>query len=403
MKHALFALVIAALVLLPSAVAVPQVPAFPGEMNALARKWQAEALALGANDTAREWYPQAEGFLKNATTALGQGRVRTAMYDIETFTEIVLTGQLMDQAASLGSDAEKRSFVIERTAAWNQQARADWQDYRAKLKATEGDIHALNAMELALYSADQALSAAMQTTGHDQLARDFPKTSGFQRDYVLALVRTDHTSILDLQWATDILDAVAQREGLPPRLDSKNWSIMANVALADPGYGDRIPNQLQALEEFGKDVRAHNESTMALVISLAEQRASRATSIEVIFGDARSRGLDVVHDAARGMNLQLNNTTLETATKYGLLGVFTADAIDRAVFTDEFVDRGQAQLSFIIAAWSGLDHQAYATQTLIAASTVVPPPTPEAKKPTPMGVELAVVALAGLALSIRRR
>lgn len=368
----------------------------------LVRKWQTEALALGANDTKRDWYPQAEGFSKNASIAMEQGRVRTAMYDIETYTELVLSSQIVDQAARFGSDAEKRSFALERAAAWNQAARADWNDYRAKLHALEGDIRSLNAMELALYSADLALTAAEQTSGHDQLAREFPKTSGFQRDYVLALARADHTSSLNIKWANDILDAAGKRDGLPPRLDNKNWSLMTNVSLADPGYGDRVPSQLQSLEAIAKDVRARNETTMALAINLAEQRASRATNIEVIFGDARSRGLDVVHDAARGMNNQLNNTTIETAQKYGLLGVFTADAIDRGIFTDEFLARGQAQLSFIISAWSGLDYQAYATQTLIAASTVVPPPTPETKKVL-MGIELVILGVVAAAIAMRRR
>jgi hypothetical protein len=375
---------------------------FPPEVVALAHRWVNESLALGANDTQRPWYPQAQGFMDNATAALAQGRVRTTMFDLETYTELVLTGELMDQAANLSSDAERKSFVLDRADAWNVQAHAAWGDYRAKLSALEKDIHALRTMELALYSADEALTADLQLDGHDQLASDFPKQPGFPRDYILGIVRTDHTSILDLQWADDLLDLAGSYEGLPPKLESANWTLIANASLADPGFGGNVPADLQPIEKVGAPVRAANESTMAIAINLAEQRASRAQTIEVIFGDATGRVSSVLTDAAHGMNSQLNNTTMETPRSFGLLGVFTADAIDRVVFTDEFVDRGEGQLSFVIGAWANLDYNLYAIQTLAAASPVQPPPAVAKKSPMPEDAALVALGAAAQLLAARR-
>lgn len=380
----------------------PPKPEFPPEVLSLVGQWVNESRQLGANDTQRPWYPQAQGFLDNATHALQQGRARTAMLDVETYTELVLAGEIMDQAASMSSDADRRTFAIARTNAWDQQSIAAYGDYRAKLHALEGGLHSLRGLEMALYSADEALSAGLAMDGHADIVKQFVKAGGFSRDYVLALVRADHTPLLDLHWANDLLDAAGQFEGLPPRIVAANWTLIANASLQDPGYGNQTPQQLQGLEALAKDARADNESVMAVAINLAEVRADRAQQIEIIFGDAQSRGKDVLHDAAHGMNGELNNTTMAFPQGYGELGVFTADAVDRTVFTDEFLDRGQAQLSFIIAAWSGLDYQDQAVRTLAAVSPIVPPPAPAPHK-TPLEPAVLLIALGVTALLLTRR
>lgn len=393
---------LAALLLVPAATALPDVPDYPDELLALVPGWIADVEAMGADDAERPWYPQAKAFLDGAKQAQADGRVRKAMFDLETYSELVLTGQLEDETAPLGSDAERKSVAIQRANQWRADAQAEWARYREKLRTLEGDIRSLHAMEVALWSADNALNAGLSLGEHDNLVRELPKQEGFPRDYVLALARADHTALLNLRWASDALDAAGKYEGLPPRLVLENWTIETTEALKDPGY-ERVPPHLEALENIAKDIRANNETTLAMAIALAEQRASRATNIMVIFGDARSRGLDVTSDAARGMAKQLNNTSIDAPRSYGLLGLFTADAIDRATTTYQFHEKGQADLGVIIAAWSQLDHAGVANTALAAASPIVPPPTPEPNRIPAGGAMLALVALGMAATALRAR
>lgn len=397
------ALVLAALTLLvPGATAAPT-PEFPQEVRDLLATWVVEAEALGANDTDRAWYGEAKTFLDEAKQMQAAGRVRAAMYDLETFTELVLAGQIQDEAASLGSDAERKSFAISRATAWHVESKAAWEAYRARLNATEDEIHALHALELTLYSADNALGAALSSREHEFIAREFPKQPGFSRDYLLALVRADHSTLLNFQWANDMLDAAARLEGLPPRINDTAWAQQTGYALQDPGY-TTVPAHLEELEKLATPVRANNESVMAFTIALAEQRAARATNIVVIFGDAQSRGMDVVSDAARGMRGQLNNTTMAAPRAHGLTGVFTADAMDRAIFTQSFVERQLADLNIIIAAWSALEHQTYVTLALTPVSPVQPPPpAPTVDGRKAPGFEFAALAAGALALALAMR
>lgn len=400
-KRAL-ALFMLALLLVPQAQAAPTIPEYPPEFLALAKKWIAEAESFGENDTTKPWYPEAAKFLALSKDMIADGRVRATMYELETYYELVLTGRVIDDAQALASDAERKTFALQRVGVWREESIAAWADYREKLVQISGDVHSLQAMEIVLYSADNALSGRLTIEDHQLLARDFPKQPTFSRDYLLALVRADHTSLLNIQWASEMLDVAGIREGVPPRLEEANWSVQVNTTLADPGYTN-VPAHLETIEKIAVDVRANGEGVMAMALYLAGQRVSRATNIVVIFGDAQSRGMDVVTDASRGMLKQLNNTTSDAAKSYGLLGLFPADAVDRGVFTQSFVATGQADLSTIISAWAGLDYQGYATAVLAAASPIVPQDDEPAKAATPFPWVYSLAALCIVAAMLRRR
>lgn len=394
------ALLAALLLGVPHAKAATPAVEFPDAVKALAPTWLQRSEALAANSTQKEWYPEAAKFLQSAKDAQAQGRVRSVLFDLETFEELVVTGQLLDEAQRLPSDAERKSFILQRTAAWHADAKAAWRAYRDHLHEVEGDVHSVRGMELALYSADQALSARLLTDERENVAREFPKQPGVERGFVLALVRSSHTALLDLQWAEDVLGAVAVHEGLPPRLNETAWQQMAGAALAPP-EGDP-PAHLKQLEDVAAEARERNESVLAIAVNLAEQRAARATSIYVIYGDATSRGKDVTADAARAMGRQLENTSMQPARDVGLLGVFTADAIDRAIKTRDYADQGLVDLGIVIAAWAGLDHEKMVTTTLGAASPVRPAEPKENETPVGLVLPLAALAVGALLLSRRR-
>lgn len=387
MSRALLMLVGLALAL-PAAQAAPE-PEFPAPIKGFLDAWIQEAEAMGAGHEAKEWYPEAKRFLDSAKTARDEGHVRSVMFDLETFTELTLAGALIDQSAALPSDAERKTMILQRTAQWHGEATDDWLAFRERLRAAQDEIRSVQGMEVAMYATEVGLGARLLLNDREVVARDFPKQPGVDRGYVLALVRTSHTAVVGLAWAEDVLGVVSTYEGLPPRLNLTAWEAMANVSLL-PLEGEPSP-QIEPLEKVAAEAREGNETILAMVVSLAEERAARATSIFVIYGDATSRGKDVVGDASRALGKQLNNTTMDEARGYGLLGVFTADAIDRAQKTVAFAAEGKADLGTVIMAWSGLDHQGYVTATLGAASPVTPAePTP---KESP---SLGFAALAGL-------
>jgi hypothetical protein len=379
---------------------------FPAEIVKLVPKWISEAEALGANDTAQPWYAQAKEFLDGAKTAKEQGRVRTVLFDLETYTELVLAGQANDTAQKLPTDADRKTYVVQRASEWRAEASAAWRSYRTYLRSIEGDLHSVQAVELAMYSADNALSSYVGLNAHDDIIRAFQRAPGYDAGYLVTIVRADHTTLQNIAWSRDMLAAAGEREGLPPRLVAENWSAITQAALN--GSYDEPPSYLKELEDIGREVRAGNETTLSVVVTLAEERAKRATGIMVMFGDAQTRGLPVVHDetygasGAGGMSGQLNNTTMSLPRGYGLAGVFTADAIDRGLFTVGFVERGLADLNTVTAAWSELDHAGYVTAALAAASPVTPPPTPEKASPAPWLAGLAAIAALSLALGRRR-
>lgn len=374
-------------------------PEFPPSLLALLPAWMADAEALAANDTGKDWYPEAKRFLDSAKEAQADGRFRSAIFDLETFHELVLTGQLIEQGASLPSDAERKSVILQRTAQWHAEAGHAWTAYRDQLYATEGDIRSVRGMELALYSAEQAIGGRLLLDERELVAREFPKQPGVERAYVLALVRASHTSLLDIQWAQDILSVVTEHEGLPPRLNETVWRDAGNISL-QPLIGT-VPAHLQPLEKIADEARTRNETTLAIAVNLAEQRASRATNIFIIYGDATSRR-NVTGDATAAMGKQLDNLTMDPPREYGLLGVFTADAIDRGVKTREYALQGQAELGIIIAAWAALDHQGYVTATLGAASPIQPASVDPDPAETPLGWLVALAALGVVALARRR-
>lgn len=397
MKRALAVLALAAL-LLPTAGATPE-PTYPDKVEALLPGWIAEAEALAVNDTERPWYADAKVFLDSAKAAQAQGRVRSALFDVETFTELVLSGQLADEASALPSEAERKSLVLQRTAAWHAEAGGAWERYREQLHTLEAEAHSLLALEVALYSADQALAARLMMDEREAVAAEFPKQPTLSPGYVMALVRSSHTALQDIEWATDLLAVAGTYEGLPPRYDPVAWANVTTLALTQV-EGD-FPQHIAPYEKLAGPIRENNESTLATAIALAEQRASRATSIFVIYGDAQSRGLNVTRDASRAMTKQLDNTTMGGPSEFGLLGIQTADAIDRAIKVRDYAAEGRTDLNVVIGAWSSLDHAQYATTVLSGSSPIQPEDEKPAK--TPLAPALAIVAIALAALAFRRR
>lgn len=400
MKRALLAVALALLFALPSATAARAPDPYPAALLPLAGKWVGEAEAFGASSRDASWYPEAESYLQKAKDAAAAGRVRVASFHVETYEELVLTGRLLDEARAFPSEAERKSHIIAQTNEWHRQADEAWLDYRERLASYDGEIHSLHALEKALYSADLAFSAAVSGRQHADLAREFPKSPGLERGFVLALVRASHTVLLDMRFANDVLDLAAADEGVEPRILDEPWRNLTAAAVVELPPGT-LPSYADRLEELARPVRAANESTLSVAIALAEQRLVRANGMETIFGDAQSRGKNIVADAARGMSKQLNNTTVAKAQAHGLQGVFTADAIDRALFAQEFVERGEATIGTVIVAWSGLEHETYATNVLAMVSPVEPV---EEEHETPGPAPVLLVGLVALAaLALRRR
>lgn len=391
-------LLLALALLAPGTQAAPT-PEFPPPLEALMATWVAEAEAMGAGNESKAWYPEAQGYLDSAKAARDAGRLRSVLFDLETYTELLLAGTLIDQSAALAADAERKTMILQRTAQWHGEATDEWISFRGELRAVQNEIRSVQGMEVALYATELGMGAALLLDDRETIAREFPKQASVDRSYVLALVRTSHTAVLGLGWAEDVLGAVSTYEGLPPRLNLTAWSMIEDASLV-PRQGSPA-SQTESLDALAAEAQQGNETLLSIVAGLAQDRATRATSIFVIYGDATSRGKDVVGDATRSLGKQLNNTTMDEPRSYGLLGVFTADAIDRAEKTIAIASEGRVDLGTVITAWSGLDHQGYVTATLAAASPVSPPA--ETPNETPSPAWLVLAGLLVVALALRRR
>lgn len=398
MKRALALALVALLGLAhaPHAAAGSHAPLYPAELTALLPRWIDEAEALvapGAQE--RPWWPEAERFLTMAKDASSGGRLRVAMFHLETFTELTLTGQLMDDAnASRTSDAERKAYIQQRVGAMRHDSEEDWARFRATLHGYDAQLRSLQTIEKALYAADIAATGRLLVDTYDGYAQEFPRQAGVPKGYVMGLVRAAHTSGLNVGWAQDMLAESVKQEGLPPRVLEEPWANITSAAVQVP-EGD-VPSYMRPLADLADEARANNETLLSIVLSLAEQRAARAYEMHSIFGDAESRAKNVVADSAAGMNRKLRNTSVETPRGNGLTGIFTGDAIDRARYTNELHEQGKADLGIIIIAWSALEHATYVHATLASASPVVPPePTTQTPGPA-LAALLAVLALAAL-------
>lgn len=379
-------------------------PDFPADIKKLTGEWIAEARADAAGHEDRTWYPGAVKFLDTAEDALAKGRVRVAMFGLETFYELFETGKLMDDSAELGNDADRRQLVTQRTNGWSEQALADWATLRKDTHALDGKLRSLQSTERALYAADLGLAARIGLNAYTHLAKEYPKQQGFQEAYVMALVSASHTPNLNLKWASDILDTVGSLEGLEPALNTTAWKAIADAALV-PQAAENTPPALKAYEDLAKPIRENGEGLVATALYLAELRAARENAIYIIYGDAQSRNQDVVNDSARNMGKRVANASVQEARDVGLQGIFTSDALDRAAYTIEFAERGQATLGIVVGSWAGVDHAGYVVSTLATASPIQPPAVQaeDTKKGTPFPTTLVVLGVGLVALALRRK
>lgn len=398
MRRAL-AVLLAGLLLVPAATAkeAAQRPEYPAEFVDLLDGWVDEAEALGAPSRDAAWYADAAPWLAKARDAQAAGRVRLTMFHLETYTEIVRGHQLVEQSAAAGNEGQRKSFIIERVQEEAAAGEAQWARVRARIHELDSEARSVQTVEKAMYAGDIALSAIVLTKDLDPLVAQFPERPGLEPDFVAALARASYTVNLTMSWAHDMLDKAGTSEGLPPLLIQSNWTNVTQAMLVvETG---ELPGLAGFYEERVLPMREDGEGTFALVGTLLEQRELRGLEIQRIFGDAKSRGKDVVSDAARGMRKQLNNTSMEQPRDYGLLGVFTADSIDRASYTLDILSN--VTLGIVVMAWSGLDYQSFVTATLASASPVAPAPTP--KNDAPLGGAVAMLALLGAAVLVARR
>ena len=412
------ALVLLALVLFVSpgataATAKPIQPEFPDDLKALGPQWVADVGDRIAPYADRPWYAEMDGFYQKAKREADEGRLRAAMFDLETVVELLEANLLVD-AAPQRSEAERKAIVLERTQSMHRDGEAAWSDFRARAKDVQSDIASLHALEMTLYAADIALTAKLNLNNYVHLVPEFRKAN-FSREATLDMLRASRTPSTALDFANDILDVAMAREGLPPRLEAVRWQeryVVPELSRTSDDSG-----RLSAWEDVAKEVRPAGEGVMAVAIGLAEQRALRQQQISLTYGDAGSRGLDVLHDAVRFMERRLNRTSYEDVRPHGLLGVFTADAVDQARFVLEFAAAGKAQLPFVTATWATLDHQEFAALVLADVSPVEPEKetnlgfqndltryTVKEEKQTPGAPVLLAAAVAALAaLGLRRR
>ena len=399
----LIALALALTLALPAVAAKESEPEYPAAFLALVPGWIAEAEALVTEeDRTRPWWPEAEGFLAKAKDAQEAGRLRIAMFQLETYYELAVSNKLVDEAnATRSSDAERKAFIIGRTAGMRADTERAWEEFRASAHGYDAQLRSLQTIEKVLYAGDVALIGILGLQGYDEIAPEFPKQPGVPLGYVLALVRAAHSSGLNIGWASQMLTEAVKEEGLPPRVEDEGWANLSAAALAIPE--GEVPSYLQDMARLGDEARNNSEVLLSIVFSLAEQRASRAYGMYSIFGDAESRAKDVVTDSARGMNIQLNNTTLDEPRGHGLTGVFTSDAIDRARYANEFLAAQKGDLGIVINAWSALEHARYVTAALAAASPITPPPTPTDEETPGMGALLVLAIVVAAAFAQRRR
>jgi hypothetical protein len=193
---------------------------------------------------------------------------------------------------------------------------------------------------------------------------------------VAGLVRTSAGVSRGLAYATDVLDAAAGLEGLPPRLDGQGWSETVAAARAVPE--GEPPAHLAPLERLAGSARGQGEDLLAVALQLAAARMERLAFILQQYGDAAARGQDVLRDATTGLRRALENASVDAPRAAGLQGAFTASALDQ-----------QARATDLLA------HAAGKTP---AAPVVDARPTPA---PGPCWL-LAAGALAALVLGARR-
>lgn len=416
MKRA-FVLLALALFLAPSASAAsaPRIaPEFPEDLQALGPRWVADVGERIAPYADRPWFAEMDGFYQKAKREADEGRLRAAIFDLETVIELLEANILVD-AAPQRSEAERKAIVLERTQAMHREGEAAWSDFRERAKGLQDEIESLHTLEIALYASDLALTAKLNLDNYVHLVPEFRKAN-FSREATLDMLRASRTPGTALAFANDILDVAMAREGLPPRLEAARWQERYVVPeLARPPEED---GRLAAWENVAKEVRPAEEGIMAVAIGLAEQRALRQQQISLTYGDAGSRGLDVLHDAVRYMERRLNRTSYEDVRPHGVLGVFTADAVDQAQFVLDFAAAGKAQLPFVTATWATLDHQEFAALVLADVSPIAPAePTnlgfqndltrytvKEEEKQTPAAPALLGLGVIGLAaIALRRR
>lgn len=343
-------------------------PEYPDDLEALATRWVADAENATAPYAERAWYAELQPFLQKAKAEAEAGRVRATMFDLETTYELLRGNLIADDAAALSSDAEKKALVVERTQTIHAEAEDAWEDFRARLHEYDPDVRSLHSLEIALYSADLALAAKLSLDNYDELVPELRKAT-FSREATYDMLRASLTPLNDIRFADDILGAALQREGLPPALDHERWTSVYAYAEVQPRPAD---DRLKQWEEVAAPVRANNESLMAVAIALAEQRTLRHQQIQLTYGDAGSRGLDIVRDAAVNMEKRLNRTSYEDVRAHGLLGVATADAVDQARFVLDFVRQGKGAIGFITLTWSSVDHQEFVALVLADVSLVEP-------------------------------
>ena len=373
MKHAMLAAILLGGVLAAGctkeSAPVAQIqPDYPEDLEALTVGWVADAQNATAPYADRSWYAELQPFLQKAKNESEAGRVRATIFDLETTYELLRGNLIADEAAALNSDAEKKALVQERTQAIHAEAETAWEAYRERLHAYDPQVRSLHGLEIALYSADLALSAKLSLDNHDDLIPELRKTT-FSREATYDMLRVSLTPLTNIRFADDVLGAALAREGLPPAIDHERWTNFYARPEVQPREGE---DRLRQWEDVAGPVRANNESLMAVAIALAEQRALRHQQIQLTYGDAGSRGLDVVRDASVNMEKRLNRTTYEDVRAHGLLGVITADAVDQARFVLDFVHQGKGAIGFITVTWSNLDHQEFAALVLADVSPVEP-------------------------------
>lgn len=399
MKRAL-AILLVLLLVAPGAGALRDPEPYPAAYAGVLAKALARVDEVANGSTSAAWFPDAKLFLDRAHDEAKAGRFRAALFDAETAQEIVRAHQLQESVNATASGAgERKVLLLQRLGEWRADGNASYEAFRARLHGVEAGIRSLQAAETILYAATLALEAKLSSDDYEGLADAFARQPEPSFDYVVVLTRATLTPTLDFAVANDLLDAGLAQDGVPPALLLANWTAMLRSA-ATPVPPGSLPPSMDRYEALARPLRANNESVMSLAAVVLEQGAQRYGGMQTIFGDAASRGKDAVRDADRSFLKQLNNTTLQPATDYGLQGVFVADAVDRALATQRVVDQGAATLGLVLSAWSGLDRGNYATQYLAVASTVKPA---EKKESPAIGLGVGLVALVGVALAVARR
>lgn len=386
-------LLLALLLLAPPLAAAKEIPRpeYPPALLALLPGWLADAERAGGP-------PEALEYLQKAREAASEGRVRVALFHLDTHRQLLEARRLLDEAGT-GSLPARKERVLALGAAWRAEAEDAWASYRRALQAHDG-LKGLHAAELALYSADAALLAAVQLTAVDDVKASLRGSERLDEGLVAALARSTRGVTYQLGLARDVLDAAAAAEGVPPRLDETVWNRTLDEAMVAP-EGD-VPYYLQRSEAIAGDSRARGERLLALALYLAEIRDARVAAIQQQFGDAAARGIDAARDAGVGMTRGAENLSMEAPRAEGLLGAFTADALDRVRYTAPLARNGTVGLPAASFAWASLDHQEAANRVL-AEARERPPAPPDADREAPAGgVLLAAAGLLVAALALRR-